>query len=305
MGRGSYIASDWAKLKSSKGLVKNQNVEGIFLNKKSEVIYDSRNVKVRESRDSDDSPRSMPIIIGFDVTGSMGYLAKELAVNAVNKTVSTLLGEKLVQNPQIMCSAIGDCKCDVTPLQVTQFEADIRIIRQLCQLHLEGGGGGNGAESYNLLWYFAAHHTVHDNFEKRGEKGVLFTIGDDSCHSELTASEIGRVFADTVPYNLSNRELLTEVQKKYHVVHIHIEKDNARDKEVFEKWHKLMPGYCTVINAKEISLLADLITAIITVLSGKNVNQVLRGIDQQSAEKIARSMAMIETKQKIKKTISF
>lgn len=305
MGRGSYTAGDWAKLRSSKGLVKNQNVEGIFLNKKSESVYDSQNVKMRESRDSEDSPKSTPIIIGFDVTGSMGYLAKELAVNAVNKTVLTLLGEKLVLNPQIMCSAIGDCKCDVTPLQVTQFESDIRIIQQLCRLHLEGGGGGNGAESYNLLWYFASHHTVHDNFEKRGEKGFLFTIGDDSCHAELAVQEIQRVFTDTVPYNLSNRELLTEVQKKYHVVHIHIEKNNVRDKEIFEEWHKLLPGCSTMINAKEIEYLADLITAIVTVLSGKNVNQVLRNMDQKSAEIIARSVAMIEGKQIIKKTISF
>ena len=75
-----------------------------------------------------------------------------------------------VTDPQFLCAAIGDSKSDKTPLQVTQFESDIRIIRQLTDLYLEGGGGGNYGESYHLLWYFAAYRTAADCFEKRGKK---------------------------------------------------------------------------------------------------------------------------------------
>lgn len=59
------------------------------------------------------------------------------------------------------------------------FEADIRIARQLEKLWLEKGGGGNCCESYTLPWYFAALHTAIDWFEKRGQKGYLFTVGDE------------------------------------------------------------------------------------------------------------------------------
>ena len=180
MGRGSYTAGDWAKLRNSKGLVKNNPVENVFTGRAAKQAYDCANITVRESRDSVDSPMSTPVIIGFDVTASMGYLAQELAVNAVNRAVLTLYDRKPISNPQILCSAVGDARCDTSPLQVTQFESDIRMISQLTELWLEGGGGGNGGESYNLLWYFAAVHTRTDCFEKRGGKGFLFTIGDDA-----------------------------------------------------------------------------------------------------------------------------
>jgi hypothetical protein len=84
--------------------------------------------QIRESRDSEDSPESTPVIIGFDVTASMGYLAKELALHSMNEIIKHLYKAKPITNPHILCAAIGDSLADKYPLQVTQFEADIRII---------------------------------------------------------------------------------------------------------------------------------------------------------------------------------
>ena len=233
MGRGSYTANDWSQLRSSKGLTKETTISNVFTNNTVLSAFDSRNIKMRESRDSEESPCSTPIIIGFDVTASMGYLAKELAVNSINNTILTLYDKKIVPSPHILCSAIGDCKSDVSPLQATQFEADIRIIKQLTDLFLEGGGGGNDGESYNLLWYFAAKHTALDCDEKRHRKGFLFTIGDDKCHPNLSISEIRRVFNDVSEYSLSNEELLRMARKKYNIFHIHIETGHFNDQQIF------------------------------------------------------------------------
>ena len=79
--------------------------------------------------------------------------------------VEEILARKPVSDPHILCMGIGDVLCDQAPLQVTQFEADIRIAEQLEKLWLEKGGGGNSCESYNLPWYFAAMHTAIDCFE--------------------------------------------------------------------------------------------------------------------------------------------
>ena len=296
MGRGSYTASDWANLRSSRGLIKNNAVENIFSGKMAYSAYDSRYIKIRESRDSEDSPRSTPVIIGFDVTASMGYLAKELATNAINKAVTYLYKYKPISDPHIMCAAIGDCLSDAHPLQATQFEADIRIIKQLTELYLEGGGGGNGSESYNLLWYFAAKKTKTDAYEKRKQKGFIFTIGDDRCHQQLTVGNIKKAFGDDVSYNYSNEELLEAAQVQYYVYHINIESYNSNDKSIFQSWQNFMPGYCTEIHMKDIELLAELIVSIISVTKGSTANEALKKLDQDSAERLSRSIAFIDAK---------
>ena len=163
MGRGSYTASDWTKLRSSFG--NERRAEKIFSSACSQ--QSSLAGVYREARDNEDSPQSTPVIIGFDVTTSMGYLAEELALNSLNRAIMYLYEHKPILCPQVMCCAIGDCKSDKRPLQVTQFESDIRIIKQLTSLYLEGGGGGNGGESYNLAWYFAGKRTRTDCYEKR------------------------------------------------------------------------------------------------------------------------------------------
>lgn len=305
MGRGSYTAGDWVKLKSSRGINQSNTVENIFTSNVARKEYNTAYIIARESRDTDSASESTPVIIGFDVTASMGYLAKELSVNAVNKTVTKLYEQKPISCPQVLCAAIGDSLCDETPLQVTQFEADIRIIKQLTDLYLEGGGGGNNGESYNLLWYFAAKHTQTDCYEKRGKKGFLFSIGDDQCHPQLSADEIKRVFSDDVSYPLSNEELIRMAEKKFHLYHICIETDGAYNAEAVLKWQQLMPGRTTVIQKKDIRYLADLILAIIRVGAGMTPNESLKMIDQDIAEILARSMAFIDPVKETNNIISF
>ena len=303
MGRGSYKASDWAKLRGS--ISKTEKAEDIFANRisagslKNDTVSEMTKgcMSGRESRDSEDSPESTPVIIGFDVTASMGYLAKELALNAMNSVITYLYDEKPISNPQILCAAIGDSRADKYPLQVTQFESDIRIIKQLLNLYLEGGGGGNGGESYNLLWYFAAKHTAADCFDKRGRKGYPFTIGDDASLGSLSPAEINRIFNDKSPYVLYDEELLREAEKNYNVFHIHIENTQADSDKIFARWRELMPGRVTVIEKKDIKYLSEIICAIINVAEGKTSNETLKAMNnQETAEKIAGSLAYIEEK---------
>ncbi len=305
MGRGSYTACDWNKLRASKAINSQARPTILFKSDVNKDFVDGAK-GIREARDSEDSPESTPVIIGFDVTASMGYLAGELAKNSMDRLIEMILGSRAIKNPQILCSAIGDCKSDKAPLQVTQFESDIRIISELLDLHLEGGGGGNGGESYNLLWYFASKHTVSDCFEKRGEKGFLVTVGDDNCHPDLSASEIKFVFADTVSYPVSNEELLREVRKKYNVIHIHIEDENMPNDRIFDKWKTLLPGRASVIGKKDVSYLSDLILAMIKVCNGEKVNDVLSEFDYETSRILARSMAFVsESSTEKQNVISF
>lgn len=293
MGRGSYTAADWASLRSSKRLDDVKDASEIFKNNCALTKYDSRNVSIRESRDPEQDSHATPVIIGFDVTASMGYLAKQLAKQTINEVVNAIYNGGILSSPQIMLAAIGDIKSDKTPLQVTQFESDIRIIKQLMELHLEGGGGGNDGESYNLLWYFAANHTVSDCFEKRKKKGYLITIGDDNCHPDLNVVEIGRAFNDQVPYTLSNAELMEMAEKNYNVFHIHLSNGSEQSKRVFRNWRTAFPAHSTELDVNKLIYLSELITSIIAVSSGKDVNSVLKSIDPNAAVAISRSVGFI------------
>ena len=88
MGYGSYDASDWNKLKNSRGMNAQSSAQDIFKGNEFQEKYLPVFIDKRESCDSEDSPLSTPIIIGFDVTGSMGYLAAEIAKNSLNKTIT-------------------------------------------------------------------------------------------------------------------------------------------------------------------------------------------------------------------------
>ena len=171
MGRGSYTSADWSKLKKSSSISETSTASQIFKKRAMEERFNPRFIQLREARDSEEHPDSTPIIIGLDNPGSMGYLSEEIAKNALNETMMKLYSTKPVSDPQLMFAAIGDVT-DQAPLQVTQFESDIRIAEQLLDLWLEGAGG-DAPEDFSLLWYFAAKHTVTDSFTKRKKKGFL------------------------------------------------------------------------------------------------------------------------------------
>ena len=139
MGYGSYSASDWAKLKNSRQLSGNQRVEEVFTRKSCDPKYDPKFIGTRECFDSEDHPNSTPIVVGLDVTGSMGYLAVKVATGALNELITKLYSTGAVEDPALMCAAYGDI-LDVSPLQVTQFESDIRIAQQLLDIYFENEG---------------------------------------------------------------------------------------------------------------------------------------------------------------------
>ena len=239
----------------------------------SRAMHDSLNpkrVRVRESRDSVDNPQSTPIIVGLDVTGSMGILADNIARTGLGVLFNSILERKPITDPHLMFMGIGDANCDRAPLQVSQFEADARIIEQLASLYLEHGGGGNNFESYNLPWYFAAFHTEHDSIEKRGKRGYLFTVGDEQAPEPLTKEQIKHFIGDDVEANLTTKDLLELAQRKYDVFHVVIkEGSHARAflPAVERTWRELLGQH--VILLDDHSKLAETIVSAIEVTEGR------------------------------------
>lgn len=159
-------------------------------------------ILIRESRDSAEHPASVPIVVGFDATGSMGGIPR-VAQKNLAKLFQLVLDKGYVVDPQIAITAYGDAYSDYVPLQISQFESDNRIDTNLDNLFLEGNGGGNGGETQSLLWYFLANHVVTDAFEKRGKRGYLFIIADEIA-LDLLPSHV------TKALNISSDEVRSE-----------------------------------------------------------------------------------------------
>ena len=289
MGHGSYRASDWTKLKNSRGINASSNAAQIFKGNTLSEKYNPKFINMRESCDSDDSPESTPIILGFDVTGSMGYLAAEIAKNSLNKAVTEIYDKQPVTNPHIMCAAFTEPRAD-GGLQVTQFEADIRVVEQL--LELKVGFGGNNYSYDSLVWYFAAKHTAIDSFSKRGKKGFIICIGDEICGGNrgerMRPQQIKDVFADEVPDELSAKQILDMVSERYEVFHIIT---GARGDSSLESWTQFLPGRVANLPAENISALAEVISAIMQLTKGVDRKTILSQWDS-STRKIVESAIM-------------
>ena len=270
MGRGFYSSSDWNKLRNSRGMNNARSVEQIFTSKQVDPKYDPKNINMRESRDSEDSPESTPIIIAFDDTGSMGYLATEIAQNSLNKTITEIYDKKPVTNPHVMCAAFGNAG-DIGALQVSQFEADIRIVEQLLDFWMVLRGCGDSGDP--LVWYFAAKHTSIDSYEKRGKKGFLFTIGDDYIKQDINRYNITEIFGDTdISKNLTEEDALAMAREKYHVFHIITKPLNST---VTEKWFSLLPDGTALVDEKNVKNLYMVIISIMQLVKGQDREEII------------------------------
>lgn len=178
-----------------------------------------KNVRFRESRDSDEHPNSTAIVVMFDVTGSMGSIPVTLQTK-LPELLGLLLRKGYVTDPQILFGAIGDATCDAIPLQVGQFESDNRMDQNLENMFLEGGGGGQQTESYELAMYFVARHTEIDCWNKHGRKGYLFLIGDEMAYPAVNSHEVRNVIGDGLQQDIPTAELVRELRERYNVFYI-------------------------------------------------------------------------------------
>jgi hypothetical protein len=206
---------------------------------------------MRESRDSAEHPNSLALVLALDVTGSMGSVPRHLVKEGLPTIMGTII-QRGILDPQLLFLGIGDHECDSAPLQVGQFESSDELLdKWLTNIYMEGGGGGNPGESYLLAWYFAARHTAIDCLEKRGKKGLLFTIGDEPCLKSVPGSSLSHLMGPG-QYSAQNSsdDLLEAAKEKYDCFHLHIRETSqgSRDSTV-AGWKQLMGDNLIVVGS--------------------------------------------------------
>lgn len=220
------------------------------------------NGKVRESRDSQEHPNSFPIIIALDTTGSMGHIPMDLIKGSFPEIMKSII-DAGIPDPQVCFVGVGDCYFDDAPVQCGQFESSDELMEKWFQkVYLEGGGGNNPGESYNLAWYFASRHTVTDSWEKRHKKGVLITIGDEPCLAEIPQSNITGLFGDGAQSGILSSTLIEEASEQWELYHIHMG-DHPMYNSIISKWRGLLGNERVVVLPRKNYNIVPVISSII------------------------------------------
>jgi len=251
MGHGTYSSTARSTRAASFGY-HTKSAREIFRQRSINNEMNPNGVKIRESRDSDDHPESLAIILGLDVTGSMGSIPHYLVKDGLPNIIQSII-DKGIKDPQLLFLGIGDHECDNAPLQVGQFESNDELLdKWLTNVFLEGGGGGNLGESYHLAWYFAGFHTSIDCLEKRNQKGFLFTIGDEPVLKDIGHIDLKNIMGQGQYNSFSNVELLDKAKEKYNVYHFHLmQGSNGKSSHVMDGWKQLMGDNLIIIKRKE------------------------------------------------------
>lgn len=224
MGYGSWNATSYCDYSTSvgrtldfaTGRVDNVNT---FVSKKINEGLDPRNFDVRECVNSDEHPNTVPVILALDVTGSMGRACEETA-QALGVIVNGLFDK--IKDVEFCIMGIGDIECDHAPIQMSQFESDVRIAKSIDDIYREGGGGGNGYESYSAAWYMGLKRTKLDCYDKQNRKGIIITMGDEPLNPFLDKRKLNAFINGSEETEIDTHELYQAASEKFDIYHIAI-----------------------------------------------------------------------------------
>lgn len=227
MGYGSWNSCSYdAYTKSTRGMSATAystsmlNEQQIFTSRHLDPELNPKNI-MRECCDSDEHPNTLPVILALDVTGSMGSAAATVA-KKLGEIMNDIFADKQVPDIEFCIMAIGDLAYDNAPIQMSQYESDTRIAEQLDKVYFEHGGGGNSFESYTGAWYMGARHSKLDCW-KRGQKGIIITLGDEQLNPYLPQSNLMRATRDSLQGDIETADLYKEASEKFNLYHISID----------------------------------------------------------------------------------
>jgi hypothetical protein len=113
--------------------------------------------------------------------------------------------------------------------------------KDLERILLEGGGGGQKTESYELAMYFMARHTAIDCFSKRGKRGYLFIIGDEMPYPAVKPREVSGWIGDELPQPVPVRNLIAQLTRRWDTYYLLPEGASyAGDGQVLGTWRSLL-----------------------------------------------------------------
>lgn len=229
------------------------------------------------------SSGAQPIIICFDVTGSMGEWPRVI-YDKIPMLYGQIMSNGYVDDPQFAFMAVGDRNAT---LQCSNFASGNEIDSELKKIFIAGQGRGK-VEEYEYAPCFINNNM---DFSSAAIKPFFFLIGDAEYTRNISPADIGRIFgASAQPEgkdNIDCKVLWKQAMEKVDVYYLHkfFWKDNY-DRNSLDLWRDTL-GAERVMLLDNAKACADAILGVLAIASGERdlesymEDMVTRGQDEQ------------------------
>ena len=241
------------------------------------------------------STSKTPIVIALDVTGSNINFAR-IVYDKMPMLYGQIEQKGYLKDFDICFMAIGDVYSDDYPLQVAEFSKGIELDSWLEKVVLEGCGGGNNGESYELGAYYLTKYMDMD----KDAKPIIFFLGDEPTHGAVTpenARAVGMECDETVT------DIWKQLRAKAHdnvFMMLNKYSGSAFDSDTTEHWTKLLaPDH--VIKVGEPPAIVDLLLGVISMVSQSRdletymIDMKDRGQTQKRIDGVSSSLKNLST----------
>lgn len=211
-----------------------------------------------------------PLIIAVDVTGSMGDWPATMfsKLPYLEHEGKEYLGEDM----KICFAAIGDAYSDRYALQVREFCDGAKLKDELKELIIEGGGGGQTNESYELAACYFANNV---QFPVAIRKPILIIVGDEGLYGHVDADQAERLAKVELDQRLTTPELFAQLKQDYAVYLIRKpygysggDGSDSTNMRIQEQWEGLLGGD-HVVMLPDANRVVDVIFGILAKETGR------------------------------------
>jgi hypothetical protein len=230
-----------------------------------------------------------PIVIAFDVTGSMGDAAR-VVYDKLPMFWGELVNKNYLPDPSVSFFAVGDTNCDDYPLQLCEFGEGIILDDYIKKIYLEGGGGGQCSESYEMCAYYYAHCCSIPN----AKLPFFFFIGDEDYYDSLSASSIkkfcDRDYREGGVTAASVFKVLRDKWKNVFLLHKYY---SGYDTQIMNSWKKAL-GNERVYKMDDPKAVVDMMLGIIALIAeARTLDDYI--VDMKARDQTDERIALIES----------
>lgn len=218
-----------------------------------------------------------PIVLAIDVTGSMGDWARIL-YDKFPMFFGQLTLHGYCEDPVVSIAGVGDAAYDTAPLQISAFDRGVAIDGLISKLFIEGGGGSNSEESYDLACHYYASPSLVTLPPAGGRsKPFFFMTGDEFLYRSVNPVFVDQWIGDAGSQGLGDSSgdpwslagLFAALSARYEVFLLKKTHASATaEPEIRKQWEDLI-GPSRVIVLDNPRAIVDVMLGLISMCTGE------------------------------------